>query len=49
VYLLLERKTEQKKGMDYDFSWLPSMAYGALNTEVLFRKEPKIVPKKVIL
>jgi protein TonB len=49
VYLLLEHKTEQKKVMDYDFSCLPSMAYVALNTEVLFRKEPKIVPKTVIL
>lgn len=49
MYLLLEHKIEQKKGMDYDFSCLPSMAYVALNTEVLFRKESKIVPKKAIL
>ena len=49
VHLSLEHKTEQKKVVDYDFSCLPCMAYVPLNTEVIFRKEPKTVPKVVPL
>lgn len=49
VYVALEHKTEQKTVIGCDFSNKSKLVYVEPNTEVLFTKEPKIVPKLEIV